>query len=231
MKPNLGLKHCLVSASKMKKSLYKRANILYYRIWNGEILEKSRRYFLLIAILFLIAVLFFIVVLLMNEQKPAEPTYDELRAIWLKHGITAKNLNEAYSELRGLSRDELEEIKAQINSLRSRSTLFWLREIASIYSTAIDIEIEQRAIESLTNEIERMQNPCGNTAILAELIGSQERLIALADEYASKVKSFSENYPMQFEKLGLNNNINSAELRRLLSIQKKLVSGIEEECK
>jgi myosin heavy subunit len=168
--------------------------------------------------------------LLTYKPQPSKNTFEDLKAIWVAYGIKADYLNDAYTELSNLSNEELTSLKYQLESFRKQSNVLWLRDLAAIYSTGVDIELTQRRVSALKEKIAKLKNSCDNIALFTNLLSEQERVVSLVKQYERKLKEFSKNYPQNFEKLHLRANVNSAELNRMLSMQRALVAGLQGVC-
>ncbi|MCD6478357.1 MAG: hypothetical protein J7L44_00545, partial [Candidatus Diapherotrites archaeon] len=169
--------------------------------------------------------------LLAHKPKPPKDTFEDLKAIWVAYGIDADYFNNAYGELLNLSDAELVEMRNKFRAFRRQSNTLWLRDLADIYSTAVDIELTRRRISVLKERVAGLKDPCSDVSSFTNLLSEQEKLVSLVNQYGKKLRGFSENYPQNFEELHLRANVSSAELNRMLSRQRALVAGLQEVCR
>ena len=119
----------------------------------------------------------------------------------------------------------------KFRAFRRQSNTLWLRDLADIYSTAVDIELTRRRISVLKERVAGLKDPCSDVSSFTNLLSEQEKLVSLVNQYGKKLRGFSENYPQNFEELHLRANVSSAELNRMLSRQRALVAGLQEVCR
>jgi len=131
----------------------------------GDYLDKRWKNFVAIVVAIGILVVITDVFVMPTQNSTTNNTFKGLQAIWQAYGIKANYLSDAYDKLDNLSTDDLASLKAKIDAFQNQSTVMWLKDIASIYSTEIGIELTKRKLSSLQQKIESLHNPCDNLSL------------------------------------------------------------------